>query len=225
MAAALFRLAASAAAPDPSSVAPRPVAPPAGTGHPVTQPAGTGRIDALLDPAVFMVSDFSAGDLDGTLTVASAGLLESGRPVSPEVVRVMTPYGIDLAAHCATQLTATAVADADLILGMERRHGREAILLVPGAWPRTFTLKELVRRGEKTGPRLPGQPLEAWLDLLGEGREKTDLIGRAPEDEVADPLGGSLADYRATAVELADLIQRMTRLLWTEGVDVPIPPS
>jgi protein-tyrosine phosphatase len=220
MAAALLRVAAAAVTPDPSFVAPRSGPRPAGSGRPVSQP-----VDALLDPAVFIVSDFSAGDLDGPLTVVSAGLLESGRPVSPEVVRVMTPYGIDLSAHAATQLTAAAVAEADLILGMERRHGREAILLVPGAWPRTFTLKELVRRGEKTGPRLPGQPLEAWLDLLGEGREKTDLIGRDPGDEVADPLGGSLADYRATAAELADLVGRMTRLLWTEGVDVPIPPS
>jgi protein-tyrosine phosphatase len=205
MAAALLRVAATASTP---------AAPPVGA-----------PIDVLLDPAVFIVSDFTADDLDGTLTVASAGLLESGRPVMPEVVKVMTPYGIDLSAHCATQLTAAAVADADLILGMERRHGREAILLVPDAWPRTFTLKELVRRGETSGPRLPGQPLEAWLDVLGAGREKTDLIGRDPEDEVADPLGGSLADYRATAAELADLIQRMTRLLWTEGVDLPIPRS
>jgi protein-tyrosine-phosphatase len=231
MAAALFRVAAIAAAPaDSSSAASHPGAEGATTGGATTGGAGTAgagsrRIDALLDPAVFIVSDFTAGDLDGTLTVASAGLLESGRPVVPEVVRVMTPYGIDLAGHGATQLTTAAVEEADLILGMERRHGREAILLVPGAWSRTFTLKDLVRRGEKTGARLAGQPLEAWLDLLGEGRERTDLIGRAPEDEVADPLGGSLADFRATAAELADLTQRLTRLLWTEAVDVPIPPS
>jgi protein-tyrosine phosphatase len=179
---------------------------------------------SLLDPTVFIARDFTAGDLDGPLTVASAGLLESGRPVAPEVVRVMTPYGIDLAAHHATRLSAAAVEGADLVLGMERRHGREAILLVPPAWSRTFTLKELVRRGQKTGPRLPGQPLEAWLDAVGEGREKSDLIGRSPEDEVADPLGGGLADYRATAAELADLTGQVARLLWTGAMDVPIHP-
>jgi protein-tyrosine phosphatase len=152
-------------------------------------------------------------DLGAPVTVSSAGLLDGGRPVSPEVVKVLAPFGIDLAGHRSTTLTAAAIEGADLILGMERRHGREAILLVPPAWPRTFTLKELVRRGEKVGPRPAGQPLAVWLAAVGDGRERIDLVGRSPEDDVADPLGGDLAAYRATAAELADLVQRLARLL------------
>jgi hypothetical protein len=52
-----------------------------------------------------------------------------------------------------------------------------------------------------------------WLAAVGDGRERIDLVGRSPEDDVADPLGGDLAAYRATAAELADLVQRLARLL------------
>jgi protein-tyrosine-phosphatase len=162
------------------------------------------------------------GDLDEPVAVVSAGLLEGGHPVSTEVRTVLAPFGIDLSAHRSTTLTADAVDSAELILGMERRHGREAVVLVPAAWQSTFTLKELVRRGEKVGPRPPGEPLGAWLEAVGDGRERTDMIGRSPEDDVADPLGGDLSDYRATSAELADLVQRMARLLWPRALDVPI---
>jgi len=160
-----------------------------------------------------LVAGEVAGDLDEPVAAASAGLLDGGRPVSPEVVTALAPFGIDLSGHRSTRLTAAALEGADLVVGMERRHGREAVLLVPAAWPRTFTLKELVRRGEKVGPRPAGQPLDAWLAVVGDGRERTDLVGRSPEDDVADPLGGDLAAYRATAAELADLVQRLARLL------------
>jgi protein-tyrosine-phosphatase len=158
--------------------------------------------------------DLPAGDLDGTLTVVSAGLLEGGRPAAPEVVKVMVPFGIDLTDHRSTQLIAGAVESADLVLGLERRHGREAVLLDRSALARTFTLKEIVRRGEIVGPRPPGRPLEAWLADLSAGRDRTALIGRSPDDDVVDPLGGDLGAYRATAAELADLARRLASLLW-----------
>jgi protein-tyrosine phosphatase len=159
----------------------------------------------------------AAGDLDEPVAVVSAGLLESGHPVPPEVVKAVASYGADLTPHRSTQLTADVIESADLVLGMERRHGREVVLLVPSAWTRTFTLKEFVRRGEKVGPRRRRQPLRAWLSVVGDERQRTDLVGRSVDDDVADPLGGDPADFRATAAELADLVQRLARLLWSDG--------
>jgi protein-tyrosine phosphatase len=167
--------------------------------------------------------DLAIASRDEHVTVTSAGLLEGGYPAASEVVKAMVPYGVDLSGHRSTSLTAHAIEGADLILGLERRHGREAVLLVPGALPRTFTVKELVRRGEKVGPRRPGQALDSWLAEAGAGRERTDLIGRSPDDDVADPLGGPVAGYRATAAELADLTGRLTTLLFGDAPDVPIP--
>jgi protein-tyrosine phosphatase len=169
---------------------------------------------ALLDVAVGQIDELSPGERP---IVSSAGLLEGGRPVPSEVVAAMAPFGVDMTPHRSTALTAEAVERADLVVALERRHGREAVLLVPSALARTVTLKELVRRGEKAGPRPAGQTLAAWLAVVLEGRGRNDLIGRSPEDDVADPFGASPADYRATAAEIADLVQRMTRLLWLDA--------
>jgi protein-tyrosine phosphatase len=160
------------------------------------------------------------------VAVISAGLLEGGHPVAAQTVKAMAPYGVDLSGHLSTELTADAVEAAELIVTMERRHAREVVLLVPTALGRTFTLKDLVRRGERVGPRPAGTTLAAWLEGVGEGRDRSALIGRDPTDEVADPMGGDLGDYRATAAELSDLISRLAGLLWPtasgQGPDLPI---
>ncbi len=84
--------------------------------------------------------------------VASAGLLGGGRPPPAEVVSVMAGRGIDVAAHRSRQVTAADLEAAGLILGLTREHVRHAAVLLPGAWPRTFTLRELVRLGRQAGP-------------------------------------------------------------------------
>jgi len=93
---------------------------------------------------------------------------------------------------------------------MARGHLRDVVVMVPSALPKTFTLRELVRRGEATGP---GTSLTGWLALLGEGRRSSDLLGDDPNDDIADPIGGPDADYERIAVQLEDLIERLGRLL------------
>ena len=108
------------------------------------------------------------------------------------------------------------VAAADLVVGMGLRHVQEAVLLDPAAWQRTFRLKELVRRGEFVGPRLPGQDTAP-----GSGPPRATGTARLwptcrPEEDVADPYGGPYAGYEATADELDDLVGRLAALLWPE---------
>ena len=148
--------------------------------------------------------------------VASAGLGESGRPVPVEVSEVMADRGIDLSDHRSTTLAAPQVAGADLVVGMSLRHVQESVLLVPASWERTFRLKELVRRGEFLGPRLPGQDPAAWIRAVQGDRRRDSLAHRSPEDDVADPYGGPLAGYETTAAELDDLTARLAALLWPQ---------
>ena len=42
----------------------------------------------------------------------------------------------------------------------------------------------------------------------------TDLLGSADIDDVADPLGGALQDYVATASLLAQLVDQLVVLAW-----------
>ena len=155
-----------------------------------------------------------AEDAGEKVSVASAGLLQGGYASPPEVVTVMAEMGIDLSEHRSTQLSSDVVAGADLVLCMARRHAREVVILDPAAWGRTFTLKAFVRRGDHFGHRTPGEPLGSWLGRLHAGRERTDLVGRSSEDDVADPLGGPLDAFRMTAREIGTLVEHVAALLW-----------
>jgi protein-tyrosine-phosphatase len=106
------------------------------------------------------------------------------------------------------------VAEADLILGMARLHVREAVVLRPDAWPRAFTLKELVRRGEDVGPRALGQSVEEWLLKVHAGRAANDLLGDSRGDDIHDPIGSGRSVYERTAKEIEDLVDRLVALLF-----------
>jgi protein-tyrosine phosphatase len=139
--------------------------------------------------------------------VTSAGLLADGHPPPPEVVSVMAASGIDVTGHRSRIVTADDLAAADLILGLAREHVRHAAVLLPAAWPRAFTIRELARRGRQSGARAPGEPLGDWLTRAADGRRRPDLLGSHPADDVADPAGGPPRGYQATA----DLLDRLTR--------------
>ena len=141
--------------------------------------------------------------------VASAGLLRAGLPAQPYGVDVGLALGLDMAAHRSRSMTRDILADAELIVGMAREHVREAVVLDPALWPRTFTLKELVRRGEAAGPRQAGEPLSGWLARVGEGRRVSDLAGSSPADDVDDPIGMPRTAYERMARELDDLTRRL----------------
>ena len=160
-----------------------------------------------------------------TVPVASAGLLAGDRRPPPEVISVMAARGIDVSRHRSRAVTADDLAGADLILGLAREHVRQAAVLLPGAWPRAFTLRELVRRGQHAGGRAPGEPLGRWLARAADGRRRADLLGLSPVDDVADPAGGPLPAYRATAYLLDQLIRDLVDLGWPRSGSPPESPG
>jgi protein-tyrosine phosphatase len=145
---------------------------------------------------------------------SSAGLLYDEHPPSEGSVAALSSWGIDLSGHSSRQLRPEYIEQADLILGMARMHLREAAVMVRGCFPRTFTLKEFVRRANAVGPR-GSRSMDEWLDLLGQGRRPVDLLGDDVEDDVVDPIGRPLAFYEKTADELSVLVDRMLMLVWT----------
>lgn len=156
--------------------------------------------------------------LEGRAT--SAGLLEGGQPASPEAVAVLAGRGVDLSAHVSRQLSTDAVVDADLVLGMERRHMRAAAVLGGDSMHKSFTIKEFLRRALEAGQRQPGEALGAWLDRVGVGRDPVELAGDDDADAVADPVGGTLQDYQLTIEELDLLVRGVSYFVW-EGASLP----
>jgi protein-tyrosine phosphatase len=149
-----------------------------------------------------------------TAVVRSAGSLGQDQPAPPEVISAMAAHGLDVGRHRSHVMTTTDLSAADLVLAMAREHVRHAVVTDPAAWSRTFTLKELLRRGRQTGPRMGGEPLAEWLARVHAGRQRAALLGDSPDDDVADPIGGPPQAYRATADLLDQLTGDLVELCW-----------
>jgi protein-tyrosine phosphatase len=156
-------------------------------------------------------------------TVRSAGWLRDDDPASEGSRRELAGRGFDLSAHRSRRVTPAMLDAADLVLTMERAHARDAVLAHPPSWPRIFTLKELVRRGERAGPRRPGEDLAAWLGRVSADRTRADLLGGGDADDVTDPMGRPARFYARTAAEIEDLVDRLVGLAFPPGAPIASP--
>jgi protein-tyrosine phosphatase len=138
--------------------------------------------------------------------VSSAGTMGAGQPASDEVIELLKARGLDARSHRSAVLDPDVIAGTDLVIGMARDHVRAVSMAVPGAFGKTFTLKEVVRRGAAAGPRRTDEPMAAWLGRLGEGREPRQLLGSSPDDDVADPIGRRFKVFKQMATELDALV-------------------
>jgi protein-tyrosine phosphatase len=157
---------------------------------------------------------------DPEVVVASAGVLtRDGNPATAGTVSAARDFGIDLHGHRSQAATRDVIAASDLLLGMERMHVREVVVLDPRAFSRSFTLKELVRRGEERGPRQAGESQAEWLAAVHHGRTPNGLLGASGDDDVADPTNDWSVDHGVMASEVDDLVARIVGLLWPNGVE------
>lgn len=152
--------------------------------------------------------------LGSCVQVESAGFLAVGYPPPAEVMLAIARYGLDVSSHRSRVVGEDDLATADLVAGMAREHVRLAVAAVPEAWPRCYTLKELVRRGEAGRPRAHGEPLSAWLSRIHEGRSRAAMLGGNSDDDVADPVEGPPPTYAETAAVLGGLVDRLAWLCW-----------
>jgi protein-tyrosine phosphatase len=149
--------------------------------------------------------------------VRSAGMLRDGDPPHAEAISVMARYGTDITGHRSRVVRAGDLARASLVLAMARDNLRYAVVTEPGAWPRAFTLRELIRRGGEVGPRPPDEPFPGWLSRVHAGRERVTLLGDSADDDVPDPAGGPLRAYANVAGLLDRSLARLAELGWTHA--------
>ena len=146
--------------------------------------------------------------------VSSAGILAGGSPATDHAVAVCADRGIDISGHVSRRLDRDLVENADLVICMARDHLREAVVASPAAFPRTFTLRELVRR-------IDANP-QATLGDLNAGREIADYIKHDTTDDVADPVGLPRSRYEETVWELDGLLTRVALWLRTVAEAKPV---
>ncbi|HUF98932.1 MAG TPA: hypothetical protein VMM60_12455 [Ilumatobacter sp.] len=143
--------------------------------------------------------------------VTSAGTHGGRLAVDEHSVRAAQPLGVDLRDHRSRLLTAELIEHdgADLIVTMSREHLREVVGLVPAAWPRTFTLRELARRANDLHPagRAADSSLtfQRWLELVASGRKAADMMSRSDDDDLRDPHGGPFKGHTLMVADVAEL--------------------
>jgi protein-tyrosine-phosphatase len=146
-------------------------------------------------------------------TVATSGTYSAGQPAIDRAVRLLAAQGMDVELHRSSVLDDETVNGSDVIVTAERDHVVSIAGRWRGAFARTFTLPELVQRGEAVGPRR-GAPIGEWLQLVGKGRPTAfDYIDAADIAEVADPTGQSPAAWDAAYREIDDLARRLAAVL------------
>jgi protein-tyrosine-phosphatase len=148
------------------------------------------------------------------VTVESAGTMGTISKVPPDLQVEGAPYGLDLSDHIPRKVDGEAIARADVVVGMERAHLREIVLAYPPSFTKTFTLRDIVRRGREKGQRGRHQSFADWLDHLGEGRRHVELLGASLMDDISDPMGGTAEEFREMLMELATLTRTLHSLAW-----------
>lgn len=139
--------------------------------------------------------------------VSSAGTrAEHLMPATTDAIAATGEHGLDISGHRSRPLDPRSIANADLVLGMTREHVREVATRHKDALRRTFTFKEIVRRGESSPRR--HEPLAHWVEALAAARGVEDLLGSSRADDIEDPIGLPIEEYRKTAALLDDLAAR-----------------
>lgn len=148
----------------------------------------------------FLRRTIAARGLD--VEVSSCGILFDGEPASDTVIAVLGERELDATDHASRRFTPSMLADADLVVTMERHHAREIAMTADGASSRVYTLGGLVEwlRGTED---LDGSPAER-VARFSETHRPVDLLGSGA-DEVEDPHGRSMRVHRKAADRIEGL--------------------
>lgn len=128
--------------------------------------------------------------------VESCGTLFDGEPATDTVLSVLADVGIDASGHRSRKFTPELLAEADLVVTMERRHARELTVALDGVSPRIHTLGALVAWLAQADD-LTGSP-EQRVARFADERGASAMLGSGA-DEVADPHGRSKRVHRKAA--------------------------
>jgi len=153
--------------------------------------------------------------------VQSAGVAAwDGTPMSQHASTVLEEQNI--ANHRdfrSAALDEDRVHWADLILTLTTSHKRHVLQQFPGATSKTFALKEYVSNPDSEQEQYQQlQSLAADLQLklaMGQAPTEDELVQLAelqrlmPNQDVGDPYGGSLEQYRMTAAEIQAALTRL----------------
>ena len=138
-----------------------------------------------------------------------------GEPVQITMAHLLEMSGAYSGEFEARQLAETHLRDADLVLGMSRRHRSAVLSLHPAATRRTFTLREFARLAAAAAPELTAgaPPVQRLRELvaLAPGRRGP---GHDPaDDDIPDPFGLTADVYEASFASIRESVDAVAAAL------------
>lgn len=121
------------------------------------------------------------GKGDYKIITAGTAAIKGMRPTT-EAIQVMSEQNINVSAHISQPLSDEIIAEADLILVMEKRHKENILSRLPQAKDKVHLLSEFGRQeleDKLVDPDIPdpiGKPLEFYrkvFDMIREGIGRT----------------------------------------------------
>jgi protein-tyrosine phosphatase len=175
--------------------------------------------------AEFIARDMLAerlGAAQRSISVSSAGTHAlPGRRMHPYAAELAAERGTDPDAFRSRPLTADDIASAGLILTATRRQRSACVALAPAAIRRTFTLRQFARLAAAAAihgwpaphaDRQPAGRLDAALRAAALARGRLQPAG-PDADDLPDPIGSPIAEFRACAREVESALTPMVELI------------
>lgn len=158
------------------------------------------------------------GDGAQRFVIESAGTWgHSGSPMEPFALTTLKGFGLDGSQFEARELVAEHVVAADLVLTATREHRAAAVVLLPRAAKRTFTLREFDRLLSAVDPDgLPtGDRVERAQAVVQAAASQRGLVrpDRPEDDDLVDPYQGPESGFTACGALVQATLQRPLDLL------------
>ncbi len=151
---------------------------------------------------------------DGDIEIHSRGVAGGTGETPAPMALALESAGLQLSGDLGQPLVRAEARDADLLLFMERRLLRDAVVTDPTLWPKSFTLREFARRGIVNPPQRDMESFEQWRTLLHSTRNREELLGTDTLDDVADPgLNGDQEQFAQMITELRVDVAKVAPLL------------
>ncbi len=146
-------------------------------------------------------------------TIESAGLqARPGREMNRHAQTVLAEHDITATGFRSRLMTTDLAQNADLILTATREHRAQVVQLNPRVLARVFTMNQFGHLLTAVPLFPPATTEEAGHWLIEAARQaRSQVPARTIEDDLADPIGKSVAHFRACARILQDDVTAILR--------------
>ena len=162
---------------------------------------------------------------DEAWRVESAGTdVRAPWPLHDHAHTVLAERLPEVALHHSADLTPAAIDRADLVLTASRHHRSTVVSMVPASIGRTFTILQFARLCTQVAPIVSADSGELGRQLVIQAKLARSSLQPVPVemDDLADPMGHGVAEFRTCADELQVAIDAMLRPLQL-SVDGQVP--